>query len=221
MSLATHFAGAIEHAQFHELHALSSKLWKAYAAGHVGEAEVAALSEAIESRKPKHGAEPASFAPPKAPAKPQRSPDKQASIERRRRLARASPVPPELVHEFTQGEHAVMTVMGGEMQRTGIFDWPHAKTAAIAGTCRTVVKTALRKARNFALLFSRERRYRGEKSKPNIVRVLSQRWGNWLKWVGGRKKLTTSYQVSKPANFGPVETPECGLLASAALRSGP
>jgi hypothetical protein len=72
-----------------------------------------------------------------APAKPQRSPDKQASIERRRRLARQSPVPPELVDKFTQGEHAALTVVCGEIQRCGLCAWCLAKIAAIAGIGKT------------------------------------------------------------------------------------
>ena len=52
--------------------------------------------------------------------KRQRSPDKQASIERRRRLARASPVPPELVDQFTTCEHAVITIILDQIRKHGI-----------------------------------------------------------------------------------------------------
>jgi len=216
--LATQFATAIENAPFHRLAALGQDLWKAFAAGHLDEAQTQALSEQLEARKPKPTA-PTSFRPPKAKA--QRSPDKQASIERRRRLARASPVPPELVDKFTQSEHAVITVITGEIQRCGACAWPHAKTAALAGTCRTIVKTALRKARDHALLFVKERRRRGQKSLTNIVSVLRQRWGAWLRWIGGRKTVTTAYKDSGNGGRHPVEVPQCGLLAGSGLRGGP
>ena len=179
------------------------------------------LSEQIEARKPKGRGPRTSFGPAAVTPKRQRSPDKQASIERRRRLARASPVPPELVDKFTQAEHAVITVIAGEIQRCGACVWPHAKTAAMAGTCRTVVKTALRKARDHALLFLKERRRRGQKSLTNIVGVLRQRWGAWLKWIGGRKTITTTDKVLGNAERPPVEVPQCGLLAGAGLRGGP
>jgi len=220
MTLATQFAGAIELAPFSELNAMAGKLWQAYAAGHLDEPTTQALAERIEARKPK-AVEPTSFRPAAASPKRQRSPDKQASIERRRRLARASPVPPELVDKFTQAEHAVLTVVCGEIQRCGACVWPHAKTAAVAGTCRTVVKTALRKARDHALLFLQERRRRGQKSLTNIVRVLRQRWGAWLKWIGGRKKTSTAYKDSRNVERHPVEVSQCGLLAGTGLRGGP
>ena len=220
MTLATQFASAIEHAHFSDLTGLSQSLWKAFAAGHLDEPTAQALAERIEAHKPK-GREPTSFRPAAVASKRQRSPDKQASIERRRRLARASPVPPELVDKFTQAEHAVLTVVCGEIQRCGACVWPHAKTAAVAGTCRTVVKTALRKARDHALLFLQERRRRGQKSLTNIVGVLRQRWGAWLKWIGGRKMGTTTYKDSENVERHPVEVLRCGLLARSELRGGP
>jgi hypothetical protein len=94
MSLAEQFAGAVERAQFYDLSKLADTVWKAHAAGHLADSEAQALAEQIEIKKP--GAEPTSFKAVKPPPPQQRSPDKQASIERRRRLARASPVPPEL-----------------------------------------------------------------------------------------------------------------------------
>src|SRR4051812_4082530 len=65
---------------------------------------------------------PTSFKPPKVAAPRQRSPDKQASNERRRRLARASPVPAEHVDKFTQAELAATTVISGEIARAGACD---------------------------------------------------------------------------------------------------
>jgi hypothetical protein len=148
MSLATHFASAIELAQFSELPKVSASLWKAYDVGHLTEDEARSLSERIQAKRPKQPASPTSFKPVRPPKpKPQRSPDKQASIERRRRLARQSPVPPELVHEFTQGQHAVLTVVCGEVQRNGACTWFLDKIAAIAGVCRSLVQNTMRKAR--------------------------------------------------------------------------
>jgi len=188
MPLANQFAGAIACAQFHELHDLSHKLWKAHAAGHLDDDQAQELAERIEAKKPKRSIYTVtSFKPAIAKPKPQRSPDKQASIERRRRLARQSPVPPELVDRFTQGEHAALTVVCGEIQRCGLCAWCLAKIAAIAGVCRDVVRNALRKARDLGLLHKEERRRRGQKSLTNIVRVL--RAGGTLgvqQWPHGR-----------------------------------
>jgi hypothetical protein len=203
MSLATQFAGAIACAQFHELHDLAHKLWQAHAAGHLDDDQAQGLAEQIEAKKPKHSIDAVtSFRPVTAPKpKLQRSPDKQASIERRRRLARQSPVPPELVEKFTQGEHAALTVVCGEIQRCGLCAWFLAKIAAVAGVCKSTVRNAMRKARDVGLLYREERRRRGQKSLPNIVRVLRRSWGHWLKRIG-RKKFgsTTDIDIKTGAN---------------------
>jgi hypothetical protein len=197
---ATQFAGAIERAQFSDLNALAQKLWAAYAAGLLGEQATQALAERIESRRPKR-TEPTSFRPAAVAAKPQRSPDKQASIERRRRLARASPVPPELVHEFTTSEHATMTILVGEIQKHGLCSRCIDAIAALAGTCRTVVRNTLNKARRFNLLQREERRRRGQKSLTNLVRIINPVWRQWLSWIGRRKMrstMDTDLEKAKP-----------------------
>jgi hypothetical protein len=203
MSLAEQFASTISRAHFSEVNALAHKLWKAHAAGHLDDDQAQGLAEQLEARRPKWPASPVtSFAPASAgnaalAPKRQRSPDKQASIERRRRLARASPVPPELVDQFTQGEHAVITVVAGEIARAGACTWCLARIAAIAGVCETLVRNAIRKARNVGLLFSIERRRRGQKSLTNIVRVLRRSWGAWLQRIGCRKTKSTSDKILK------------------------
>ena len=68
-----------------------------------------------------------------------RSPDRQASIERRRRVAASGAVPPELAARFTQGQVAVLSVVGREAARgRPVCDWPMDRIAALAGVCRTV-----------------------------------------------------------------------------------
>jgi len=49
--------------------------------------------------------------------------------------------------EFTEGERAVLCVVGTEVKRHGICDWPIDKIAAIAGVGRTTVQNALHTAR--------------------------------------------------------------------------
>jgi hypothetical protein len=218
MSLAIQFAGAIEHAQFHQLNDLAHKLWTAHAAGHIDDDQAQGLAERIEAKKPKHQhGEPTSFKPAIAKPKPQRSPDKQASIERRRRLARQSPVPPKLVDKFTQGEHAVLTVVCGEIQRCGLCAWCLAKIAAIAGVSRDLARKAMRKARALGLLHSEERRRCGQKSLTNIVRVLRRSWGHWLKRIGVKKFGTTTYKDSKYGAAHPGDTSRGGFRWSAGV----
>ena len=220
MSLAIQFASAIELAPFSDLTGLAQKLWKAYAAGHLDDGTAQELAERIEARKPKQtGPENFRAAVPKRQR--QRSPDKTASIERRRQLARASPVPPELVGEFTTCEHAVITVIVGEIQKHGVCSLFMDAIAALAGTCRTVVRNAQRKAKALGLLQREERRRRGQKSLSNLVRIVSPSWRRWLAWIGRRKTSTTKDQVSKNVERHPVEVTQCGLLAGSGLRGGP
>lgn len=204
MSFAEQFASAISCAQFSEVNDLASTLWKAHAAGHLDDNQAQELAEQLEARRSKGAGRATSFAP--ARAKCQRSPDRAASIERRRRLARASPVPPELVHQFTQGEHAVITVVAGEIARAGACTWCLDRIAAVAGVCKTLARDAIRKARNVGLLFSVERRRRGQKSLTNIVRVLRRSWGAWLQRIGCRKTRSTSHVDSKNRPSGAVES---------------
>lgn len=200
MSLANQFASAVERAQFHQLNDLSSDLWKAYGAGHLDDDEAQELAERIEAKRPKRQAgEPTSFKRPTP--KPQRSPDKQASIDRRRELARQSPVPPEHVHEFTLSELAVMTVVVGETQKHGVCSLCMDAIAALAGTCRTVVRNSINKARALGLMYREQRRRRGQKSLTNLVRILRPAWRHWLNWIGRRKTGTTKDKDSK---YGPA-----------------
>src|SRR6185436_7335629 len=105
-----------------------------------------------------------------------------------------------------QGEHAVITVVAGEIQRAGACTWCLARIAAIAGVCPTLVRSAIRKARNVGLLFSIERRRRGQKSLTNVVRVLRKSWGAWLQRIGCRKSRSTTDIDSKTRSTGAVES---------------
>src|SRR4051794_16854485 len=92
---------AVEASPRVELTKVSALLWKAYAAGHVSEAEASALSEAIEP----------SGALPPAPNPAQRRcgsrPKSPASLERRRRWAASGGLPPALAARFTLAEQSV------------------------------------------------------------------------------------------------------------------
>jgi hypothetical protein len=221
MSLATQIAGAIEHAQFSDLNDLAHKLWKAHATGHLDDIQAQELAELLEARRPKGEGRETSFASPTVRPKRQRAPDRQASIERRRRLARASPVPPELVDQFTQGEHAVIAVVAGEIARAGACTWCLDRIAAVAGVCKTLARDAIRKARGVGLLFSTERRRRGQKSLTNIVRVLRRSWGACLQRIGCRKTRSTTDVDSKTRSTGAVESYREGVGGVGFARSVP
>jgi hypothetical protein len=185
---------------------LETTIWKAAWPNHIDDTTAQQLAGILHDKRKALTATssaPTSFQPVKP--RRQRSPARLASIERRRRMARASPVPPELVDQFTQGEHAVMTVVAGEIQRAGRCDWCLARIAAIAGVCETLVRNAIHKARDVGLLFSVERRRRGQKSLTNIVRALRQSWGAWLKRTGSKKLESTTYGFKSNGSSAAVE----------------
>src|SRR4051812_27597668 len=153
---------AVEASPRLELTKVSALLWKAYAAGHVTEAEASALSEAIEARR----------ALP-APAKPvQRRfgsrPRSPASVERRRRWAAAGALPPALASRFTPAEQAVLAVVAAEHLKAGRCTLTIDHVAALAGVSRSTVKNALREAQHQGLTRIEEQRVSAWRNAPNL-----------------------------------------------------
>src|SRR3954449_11159483 len=167
---------AVEASPRAELHTVSGLLWKAFAAGHVTEAEASALSEAIELKK----------ALPPAPKPVQRRligsrPRTPASLERRRRWAASGAVAPALASRFTTAETAVLAVIAAEHQKHGRCTLVIDHIAALAGVGRTTVKNALREAQRQSLLRIEERRLSAWRNAPNIVILTSPEWLSWLR----------------------------------------
>jgi hypothetical protein len=199
---------AVEAAQtLSTISSLERTIWQTAWPAHIGDTEAQALADILGEKRKALTAQ--ATTPPIGFTKPRLSritgPKKVAAIERRRRLARASPVPPELVDQFTQGEHAVITVVAGEIQRAGACTWCVARIAAVAGVCEQLVRNAMHKARDVGLMFSMERRRRGQKSLTNIVRALRQSWGAWLRRVGSRKFESTTYGFKSNGTNAAVE----------------
>jgi hypothetical protein len=195
---AQQLAGAISHARSpQQCDQLARDIWRAHASGILSDDEAQAAAESIHAKKQAGsptlagGFKNASSAFPRA--RQQRSPDKQASIERRRRLAACWPLPPALASKFTTSEQAALRVIADEMRRYGSCAMFIDKVAAIAGTCRTVVKNTLRKARALRLLTVEERRRRGQRSLTNVVRFLCTAWRHWInrRKTGGIFSTTT------------------------------
>lgn len=115
----------------------------------------------------------------------QRAPERSVAIERRRRLACSGPMPPALASRFTTGQLAVLRIVGDEMARNGACGLCIDAIAARAGVCRRLAQAAIRLAEGDGLLTIQERRHQGRKSDPNVVRIISREWLQWLR-RGGR-----------------------------------
>src|SRR5215213_746983 len=167
---------AVEASPRAELPAVSALLWKAFAAGHVTEAEASALSEAIELKR----ALPAAQKPVqrRLGSRPRSSP---ASMERRRRWAASGALPPALAARFTLAETAVLAVIAAEVLRHSRCTLTIGHIAALAGVSETTVRNALRAARGLGLLTIEERRLTAWRNAPNVVRIISREWLGWLR----------------------------------------
>lgn len=132
---------------------LTSSMWKARLEGAISEDDATFLDELIRRRRP-----PSRITAPgfhKAlgpiagrigsrfkPRRPQRSPDRARSIERRRKWAASSSMPPPIRGSYTEAERAVLAVIASELKRQGVCDWPLDMIAATAGVSRSTVQKA-------------------------------------------------------------------------------
>jgi hypothetical protein len=172
--------------------------WRAHSEGQLTDADAEAVTMALQARRAVFGRP----SPPRPaiallrPARSPRSPDRRASLERRRRQAMSGVVPAKIAASFTMAELAVLTVMGRQCQRTGVCVLHIDAIAALAGASRTTVKRALRQARLLGLLLVKERRIPGRKSLTNIVTIISKEWLGWLRLgIGGQMRPTTDNPV--------------------------
>ena len=192
-------AEAISGASLSSLDEISRAFVAAYGAGTLSDHDAQIVSDALEARRSALKARAAQYALPACPARPRpcRSPDKARSIERRRRVAMSGALPASLATAFTLSEIAVLSVIAREVKRHGSCALPLDQIAALAGTCRTKARQALRQAARLNLIHVQERRRRGMKSQTNIVLIISTEWRKWLEigGIGGRKKTTTESNV--------------------------
>jgi hypothetical protein len=128
--------------------------------------------------------------------RPQRSPDKQKSHERRHRLAFSGPLPPQLAARFTVGQMACLRIVGDEHRAKGCCALSLDEIGARAGVARKTAQRALRRAGLGSkdepgenLLTIEERRPKGRrKHLPNMVRITSPEWLTWLARRGAQIK---------------------------------
>jgi hypothetical protein len=173
-----------------ELDGIIKDMWVDHTHGLLADNEMETLDEAARARREAIQARrtetrKTSGVPQNAPRgsarRRQRSPDKQASIERRRRLVASGPLPPPLAARFTWGEIAVMRIVGDECRVHGCCTLHIDAIAARAGVHRTTVQNALREAQGRpGIITVQERRLRGQRSLTNIIRIVSRDWLNWL-----------------------------------------
>ena len=140
------------------------------------EADRAALAAAAEAHAASRRAEPPRRRMLRR-SRP-RSPDRQASIERRRVHAGSGALPPWLRKRCTQGVAAALKIMA-DWRKGGRCELPVGKIAGLAGVCHTLAQDALRLMR-LGLGRVVERRQPGRANLPNSVEILDPDWLTWL-----------------------------------------
>jgi hypothetical protein len=193
MPLFDTFALDIERAPLEHLDPICSLIWRAWEAGNLSEDEAQSLAELAHGRqrpKPKPPIKP--LAPRRAP----RSPARQRSLERRRRLSAAGMMPPGLAAQFTVGERAALYVIAQEVKRRGQCDLYNAQGAAFAGVGCSTYRNALREAQRLGLIKIDPRPIGRRYNDANKVTIVSREWLAWLAHARteGVKKPAPTYQ---------------------------
>jgi ribosomal protein L40E len=233
---------AIDDAHPRQIDHLSRQLWAAHAAGHIPDGVAQDLAELLHQRRqPAIEAQGVLFPIAGSPTSTdrkrvwaafparveQRSPDRQASIERRRRLAASGPLPPAMAARFTVSELAVLRIVGDEVLQHGVCDRSLAELAARAGCCRKLAQRVLRMASRDGLVTIESRPRPGRKNLTNVVRVASGEWSAWLRrgqrsrLVQGEKNVPPRAQIFKRADGDCVDKVEEKENRTVAGRSGP
>lgn len=159
--------------------ALVPTIWRGVLEGGISEADGEALAGLC--RPAPRPSRPA--APRRRPSR--RSPNKTASIERRRRCAASGALPPAIAASFTTGETAVLAIVAAEARARGACSLPLDAVAARAGVCRRTAQSAIRRAERAGLISVEERRVTRWRNDTNVVRIISTEWLSWLR-IGSR-----------------------------------
>jgi len=204
-------------------------VWQTWGAQEITDEQAQALAEAIEARKREvRGMDTVAQRAPHVAAqakargrlshfpakrKPQRSPDRRASIERRRTLAASGPMPPQLASQFTTGELAVLRLVADEVQDKRHCTLTLGALAARAGVGITTARNAIHEAAGHGYLTIEERRRDKRPNLSNVVRIVSREWLTWIARgrknpSAGRGNLNTS--ASQGGGSKKMESPDKG-----------
>jgi len=196
---------------------LARLVWRGFSEGHIDELAADLVSQAIQARRESLSvarAARSAVSAPVSPSKPRRAPrtpDRQRSIERRRRLAASGALPPALATKFTTGEIAVLSVIAREIQRQGRCELHVDAVAALAGVCRRLVQNALRAAAAASVIVVHERRRRGAPSLSNVVTIVDPSWRAWLRLSSGQGARSYTPRSNKfSENHGGCAQPSPG-----------
>lgn len=225
---ATQMATAINEARtLTRLDDLSRAIWQGFSAHAVTDDQAQSLAELIHTRRlvVRGEVKPVGLPPGRPsifpPRRLQRASLRSVAIARRRHLAASGPLPPSLACKFTVGELAALRIVTDEVREREHCDRTIAEIAGRAGVCRTTAQNAIRAAAAMGLLTVQERRREGQKNLPNVVRIVSREWLQWIRWgghSGGRSaSKSIGFKKTDPTDKGFSRGRENGIPPEASV----
>jgi hypothetical protein len=188
-----------------ELDGIVRNIWADHTHGLLTENDVETLDETARARRETFAeTRPKLPAPgnnsPRATARRPRSHNRQASLERRRRLGNRA-LPDILAAKFTTGEKAVLAVVGQAVRERGTCNLSNGEIAGRAGVCIRLAQQTIRRAEGLGLLTVRERRLSAFRNDTNIISVIDYGWRCWLRLGGGCKNHRATQTRINPPHF--------------------
>lgn len=228
MTAAAALETRIATARTDQLDGIGRELWRLYGLGGIVDAEAERLAALLDARRgAKRGSEvrggaarPFAVLSRFKPRRVQRSPDRAASLRRRRELSRSSPMPRHLASRFTEGQCAVLAIVAGEVKHHGACDLPLDKLAALAGVCRTTARNAITEARRLGLVRVTSRPRPGQKNLTNLIEILSPEWRSWLVRGPTAHRPIGCKSLSPPKNLRPTMNTESKTACEEERRTG-
>jgi DNA-binding MarR family transcriptional regulator len=209
-----------------ELDHLARSIWQTHSDGGLSDSEAQELAERVASRRmPLRGARKLKDGHSLISAIPQarfknRGYRLSESLQRRKRLAFSGPLPPAIAAHFTIAELAALRIIGDDVRARGRCDACNDEIAARAGISRSSAKNAVREAVRLGMLSREERRYRGRRSDPNVLTIISREWLAWLHKAGrGQNRDHQGYKIKNKAQSESGQT--CGRVTRFTVRSVP
>jgi hypothetical protein len=224
-----------------DLDELTKLLYRSQLDGALSEDDTSELQDYIQSRRPVCRYAPSQETVPGFPLpernrervgrffakrKPQRRPDRQRSLERRKRLANSGVLPPALTVRLTEADRAYLRIVADEYRARGRCELTLPEIAARAGMCEKTAQRAQRHAQQERLISVQERPVAGRPHKSNVVSIISLAWLQWLRRPaeragGGGHFCTATDTVLRKDDGGTARLPKAPPAAAAPLQEQP
>lgn len=184
--------------------------YRAFTDGRLSWEAVEAIEAAYRAPAPRPAPAPGYCRPSIFPPKrPQRSPDRQRSIDRRSNLAGSGSLPPGVRKGRTLGEMAVLTVISSAQSKAGDCRLSVEQIAAEAGVAISTVHRARNLAVALGLIVVQRRPVRGQKHQTSVIRVVCPDWLAWMaRGIGFHSRNPTMTNKKNKAGTAPATRPE-------------